>query len=214
MKLILLAGAAILGLAGTAHAVPIIQFAQTSSVNTVTATANAGDTATTIAGSNVAVGVTQDLGGFLGNAFLNLNATSTGAAAAVGTGAVQHYAGSFTITSGLGGSGTNFLSGTFTDAALGVGSALVLAIGAPPDVLALTSSVIPASELVNPDAASFGFTNVIPPISIVGTTIGSFAATVAGNVSSSAVAIPEPGSLALLGLGMLGLAAVRRSRTR
>jgi hypothetical protein len=195
-----------------AYAVPIIQFAQTSNSNTITATANAGDTATTISGTDVAVNVAQNLGGTLGAAFLDLNATSIDSAVAVGTGAVQHYNGTFSVFTGAGMTGTNLLSGTFTDAALGVGGALTLAIGAPPDTLNLTSDEIPAAELVNPDAASFGLTNVLPPISIVGSTINSFTATVAGNVSSSVAAVPEPASIALLGVGLLGLGMLKYRR--
>jgi hypothetical protein len=192
-----------------AYAVPIIQFAQTSGSNTITATANGSDTATTISGSNIAVDVTQCLCGILGSEFFNINATSVDAAVPVGTGALQHYSGTFSITSAAGGGGTNLLSGSFTDAALGVGQALTLAIGAPPDTLNLTSSVIPASQLVNPSALTFGLTNVSPPITIAGSTINSFTATVAGNASSNAVPASEPAGLAIIGLGIILLGAIK-----
>jgi hypothetical protein len=191
-------------------AVPIIQFAQTSGSNTITATANGTDTATTISGSGIAVNVTQDLGGYLGPALFTINATSTNSATPVGTGAVQNYSGSFSITNGA----TNVLSGSFTDAALGVGGAITLAIGSPPDVLSLTSDNIPANQLSAPLAAAFSMTNVLPPISIVGSTIDSFTATVSGNVSSSTVAIPEPGPLAVMGVGLLGLGLIKHRRRR
>jgi hypothetical protein len=195
-----------------AYAVPVIQFSQTSGSNTVTATANAADTATTLSGANVGVNISQDIGGFLGLAFFNLSAASTDAAVPAGTGALQHYSGTFSLTSGLGGSGINILSGAFSDAALGVGSALTLAIGAPPDTLNLTSSQIPGVDLVPPTAAAFSLTNVIPPITIAGSTINGFTATVAGNVSSAAAAVPEPSTLLILAFGLGVLAYVRMTK--
>lgn len=194
--------------ASGAYAVPVIQFAQTANVNTVTATENGTNTATTIAANNVVVNVTQNLGGLIGLEFFTLNATSIDSAVPVGTGAVQHYAGNFSITSQANGGGVNLLSGSFSDAALGVGSSLTMAIGAPPDTLNLSSDLIPASELVQPTALAFSLTNVIPPIAIVGTSLQSFTATVSGNASATA-AVPEPAPVALLGVGLLGLGMVR-----
>lgn len=213
-KFLLAASTAIvaLALASPANAVPVIQFAQTSNANTVTATENGGNTATTIAASNVVVNVSQNLGGLLGLEFFNLNATSIDNAVPAGTGALQHYAGSFSITSQINGGGINLLSGTFSDAALGVGSSLTMAIGSPPDLLSLTSSLIPAAELVNPTAVAFSLTNVLPPIAIIGNSLQSFTATVSGNASASPLAVPEPTSLALMGVGLLGLTLLRRRK--
>jgi hypothetical protein len=203
--------AVLLATGAAARAAPIIQFAQTANVNTITATANAGDTATTIAASNVAVNITQDLGGFLGAAFFNINATSTDPAVAVGTGVLQHYSGTFSLVSGLGGSGSNYLSGVFTDAALGTGGALTIGIGSPPDLLTLTSSFLTAAQLGQPSAAAFSLTNA-GDITLNNHTIDSFTATVSGNVSASPTAVIEPGTLALLGAGLFGMCAVRYRR--
>lgn len=196
-------------LALPANAAPIIQFAQTSDTNTIVATTNAGNTATTIVGNDVAINIAQNAGGPLGAAYFDFNAASTDAAIPIGTGALQHYTGSFAITSAPNG-GTNYLSGTFSDAALGVGAALVLAIGSPPDTLNLTSDLIPASQLADPSAAAFSMTNVDPQIHIVGATIGAFTSTVAGNVSASTIDVMEPSTLGILGLGLLGLGMIRR----
>jgi hypothetical protein len=195
-----------------ANAVPVIQFAQTSGSNTITGTPNGTDTATTISGVGVAVNITQDLGGFLGAAFFNLSATSVDAAQAIGTAVLQHYAGSFKLTSNANGTGTNYLSGTFTDAALGSGPALALAAGSPPDVITFTSDQVPAVDLTSPTALAFSFTNVIPPVSIIGSTIASFGATVSGNASATPLAVPEPTSLAVMGIGLLGLTLIAKRR--
>jgi hypothetical protein len=199
-----------MAMASTANAVVVLNFGQVSGLNTITATPNGTDTATTISGSNVAVSITQDLGGFIGDAILNLNAASTDAAVAVGTSVLQHFNGSWQITSGLGGTGTNYLSGTFTDAVFGTGPSLTLSVGAPPDTITTTSDQIPAIDLGLPEAISLSFTNVTPPVGIAGTTLAGFTASIAGNFSSTPVAAPEPAGLALLGVGLLGLAAIKR----
>lgn len=198
--------------AANANAVPVIQFAQTSGSNTITATANGTDTATTISGSNVAVNIAQNLGGFTGGALFTISATSTDSAVPVGTGALQHYSGNFCITASAGCGGTNYLSGTFSDAALGVGGALTLAVGAPPDVANFSSDLITSAELGLPIALAFSLTNVIPPINIVGSTIGNFTATISGNMSATAVAVPEVSSIAPFLVGIGALAMLRRKK--
>jgi hypothetical protein len=207
MKLALLAATAIV-LATPAYATVVLTFGQVSNLNTITATPNGADTATTISGSNVAINVTQDIGGFIGPAILNLAATSTDAAVAIGTSVLQHFSGSWQITAGLGGTGTNYLSGTFTDALFGTGPSLTLSVGAPPDSITTTSDQIPAVDLGLPEAISLSFSNVIPPVGIAGATLAGFTAAIAGDFSATPVV--EPASWALLGIGVLGIGLVRR----
>lgn len=199
-------------LTSPAGATTVLTFGQVSGSNTITATPNGSDTATTISGSDVAIDITQDIGGFIGPAILNLTATSRDAAVAVGASVLQHYDGSWQITAGLGGTGTNYLSGTFKDALFGTGPSLTLSVGAPPDTLTVTSDQVPPFDLGLPASISLSFTNVIPPVGIIGSTLDGFTASVAGNFSATPVL--EPSSIAVLSLGVLSLGLLKPRRRR
>ena len=103
------------------------------------------------------------------NAFFDLNIHSVDAAVPIGKGASQHYSGTFSIFSGIGKSGTDFLSGSFDDILLGVGPSGVLAAGDPPDSITFTSGVI--SELAAPSAIALSFANITPSFAILGTSV-------------------------------------------
>jgi hypothetical protein len=222
MKTILLAAVASLALTAAVHArdalasptVQITAFGQTSGANTTTATVNATDTQTTITITDANLLLSQLLGQVTPlSADLDLTATSIDAVQGVGQALLQHYSGSFCITSGPGCSGVDFLSGTFSDAAFGLatGSQLSVNVSNPPDSLSLVSSVIPSSELAAPSSITFAFSNVSPGLSQLGTTIAPFTASVAGDADASVV--PEPASLALFLVGLVGLTALRFRRS-
>jgi hypothetical protein len=82
-----------------------------------------------------------------------------------------------------------------------------LAVGAPPDALSFTSDVITSLSL--PAALGLGFANIAPAFEIVGDSIGSFTSSVSGTFSAN-VAVPEPMTLGLLGVGLLGLVMTKR----
>jgi len=216
MRQILLAGAALFGLAmiQPANAALIATFGQTSLTNTVVATDNG--TATHIVVDDAVTAVTTFLSGPIGNVQFSLDATSTDAAVAIAGAIVQHYAGTCCFTSGTNFSGTNDLSGVFDDAAFGGagGPGLVVNANNPPDLLTLTSDVLTAAQLAAPSSFNLGFTDIATPpgLHINGTTIGAYTASFAGNVSASTVAVPEPFSLGILGMGLLGLGMVRYRR--
>jgi hypothetical protein len=154
------------------------------------------------------------------DAFLTLSATSVGQAQHSLGQDVQQFNGSFTITQNANGTGTNYLSGTFTNLSFDSilsgnnnGTSATLAATDPTATISLTSSVI--STLSPPSAAGFTFTNVSPSLHIVnqGTlinpknTIAGFTASGSGTFSASpnVQSAPEPSSLAIAGIGGLGL---------
>lgn len=202
-----------------AEAAVILVFGQTGSTNTITGTANVGGTQTTITGANVPVAITFIENGVPVNALFTLNATSSGNAQTILGNVAQLFGGNFCVTSGAGCTGTNYLSGVFSSQALTFGATgggqLNMGGSEPPGVVTFTeNSTITSLDLGR--AFAFSFTNVTPGVNINNVTIGSFGASVSGNMSANVgvAAVPEPGSMMLLGSGLLGLAAFARRRVR
>jgi len=198
----------------SANAVQIVSFGQTSGTNTVVGDANVAGTQTTITIDDAVVNITQLFGGSPGIADFSLNATSVDPVTVIGSAVIQHYSGTFCLTTAINCGGTNILSGTFTDAAFGGigGPGLVVNANNPPDQLTLVSAVISPANLQAPSTFNLDFSNLIPPLHVVGQTIADFTASFVGNASASTINVPEPTSMAVLGMGLIGLGIVKRRK--
>jgi hypothetical protein len=190
----------------------ILVFGQSGISNQFTAT-NDGSTGvaggTTLSAVNIAITVTGidnvvSLPGSFPQAYFNLSATSDSNATVDASGDItQDFSGSFSITSLANGAGTNYLSGSFHDAVFGSGTGLVLTSSGPVGVPTLTSQVI--GDLSQSRAISLSFANVAPPAFVTGqTTLGAFDSSVSGNFSAA----PEPASLVLFCIGLIGVCAL------
>ena len=125
-------------------------------------------------------------------------------------------ASSVSITSGTGQAGTNFLSGTFSDATFGAGTGLTLTASdaTAGEAVTFTSSVIPAADLLPPQSINLALADVTPNVNITGTTLGAFTSSIGGDFSATTVAVPEPITLAVLGVGMAANPVSRRRQRR
>ena len=175
--------------------------------------ADTGGLSTTLTATNIPSGITALFGGGTPAAFFDLDAHSVGAATPLGAGFQQNFAGTFSITSGMGQAGINYLSGSFTDLAFGVNTILLVGSSDPPDHIVFTSDVIPASELGAPRGVAFSLSNFDPPVGLDGTTLSSGTASITGTFDSTPCGCAlEPITLAVLGVGMTGLGVIRRQR--
>lgn len=202
---------------GRAEAASILVFGQASLASVgVTATTSAAGTTLTVSDLGVTI-TSMENGAPNTAAVLNLTANSTSQAVAGAFGSVlQEYAGTFSITGG----GNNYLSGFFMGSlvsGLNGGTGLSFQAAQPPAGLGFTSTVI--TSLDTPRAMALSFTNVnqavavidVDPTGAVYNTLRGFTSNVAGDFSAEP-GVPEPMSLALLGLGLFGIAVRHRRR--
>ena len=218
MKLKLLVAAIAFVTANLASAATVVIFGQSSGPS-ISATETGGVTTITSANgpliiTQIAAGVSNPFTGFLN---LNIHSIDLASVSAVGNVLTQNYAGSFSITSLANGAGVNILSASFSDARISgtlTGGALEFGDTTPIDTLTFTSDIIPANQLELGRASTFSFTNLSSAVALADNSLGGFTSNFSGNDSANitGTTVPEPGTVLLAGLGMLGAVASRRGR--
>jgi hypothetical protein len=221
--------AALLLLASSANAGTVLQFGQEFPGDTVTATDSGGVTTLSTAGnaSGGGVSIPVMITNFLGSSVI-INAyetfvgvTSSGPASSSGGSIFQNYSGTIEFTSGIGGTGVNYLTAAFSpsspSSAVGLsgaagGSEASLQATQPPDNLHITSDF---ATLGPPSSMAIGLSNVSPTLSIAADgSIASFTAQNAGTFSAATITvIPEPSSLCLGSFAVVfGVLVYRKKR--
>ena len=217
----------VFGTSRSAWADLVLSFSQDVNPNTVNAS-NPTTSSTQITGIDVGVSVSQiaPSSGLATpfHAVLNFTLNSTGAATQIGGFFFQHYTGNFTITSGTGGTGTNYLSGT------GVTADLLGATQNATSFVLFGSAPSFGSDVIGPMGTPVAFSLTLGNVSGLpssggntnslnaGGTLNGFNSSVTGLFTApagSASTAPEPTFAGMLGVGGIGWAirAYRRRRT-
>jgi len=202
----------LVGSTANAASTTILQFAQTNPADSVTAT-NVGGTTTMLStagnldggGLSIPVsatnylGVPQPLGLPMFETYVGV--TSVGPATTVAGSVTQDFMGTVEFTSAPGGAGAIFLIATFGPTGVfsggSTGGSGSLNASVPSDTVTFT---IPGFSFANP-ALSLSFSGIAPPVSITGTSIGSFTGQNSGTFS--ATIIPEPSTLCLASIAVV-----------